>query len=88
MILTSRWEQVEGMRPSAIDNETYFLGFRTTKIEKCSTKDYKNEIGVIIVDIIPEFELDIQYAEINDEKARVVMFEGETGARKTTEVNA
>ena len=56
VILTSSWKQVEGMKPSAIDNETFFLGFRTTKIGKCSNKKhYKNEIGVIIVDIIPDW---------------------------------
>ena len=84
----ANWEQEGGEKPPVIAGKNFFLGFRTKKIQKVTTKDYNNEIGVIIVDVMPEIQQDIPYAEINDNKARAIMFVGETGAGKTTEINA
>ena len=82
------WEQEKGKKEWEMSEDTLFLGFTTCQVIRRSTSDYKNEIAVLVVNVAPEFESDLPYTDINEDKARAIMFVGETGAGKTTQINA
>ncbi|XP_075264058.1 uncharacterized protein LOC142355938 [Convolutriloba macropyga] len=82
------WEHESGKKAWEMTEDTLFLGFTTRKVICCSTQDYKDEVSVLIVEVAPEFEENIPYTNIEDDKSRAIMFVGETGTGKTTQINA
>ena len=82
------WETVGGKKPWDLTDDTLFLGFETSVVRRCSTRDYFNELAVLIVDVVPEYAPEILAAEPTDDNARMIMFVGETGSGKTTQINA
>ena len=82
------WESVGGKKPWDLTEDTLFLGFKTSVFRTCSTGDYFDELAVLIVDVVPEYAPEIPAAEPTDDNARMIMFVGETGSGKTTQINA
>ena len=81
------WERVGGKKAWDLTEDTLFLGFKTSVCRTCSTGDYFDELAVLIVDVVPEYAPEIPAAEPTDDNARM-MFVGETGSGKTTQINA
>jgi hypothetical protein len=80
----TKWDlDTTGVRPSL------YLGVTTFIERPCTDARYPNDISVRCVDVAPEFQPNLQAAEITDaDKTMIIVFTGPSGAGKSTQINA
>ena len=71
-----------------ITEDKLFLAFKTSNIFKCTKHVYADALDVLVVDVASEYKQEIPYAKPEDNNARTIMFFGEKGCGKTTQINA
>jgi len=80
----TKWDlDKTGVRPSL------YLGVTTVLERPCTDKRYPKDISVRVVDVAPEFQKDLEPADIRDPvKTMIVVFTGASGHGKSTQINA
>ena len=77
-----------GQKPWEVVGDTLHLGYTTLSGCRSEAPGYENQLEYLIVDVVPDFEPQISFAELGDENAKVFMFVGERQSGKSSQINA